>query len=152
MSKSHTSSGIRVGSTDDMACHPYVYTTSAIARGGWYFDNESKYFRYITKKSHIDVAGKGLAGFHDPTLHVFAPSLSYIMNNENADVLRHLTDCMFSGCGIPELNDEGLKNLKEVMTALLIENLGDVIQMLGNTNILVRYIVRNAEEIGISSP
>ena len=110
-----------------MACHPFVYTTAAIAQCGWYFEHESKYFRYITLKSLIDVAGKGLAGFHDPTLHAFAPSLSHIMNNENADVLHNLTHCMFSGCGIPELNNEGLTNLKEVMRASLIENLGDVI-------------------------
>ena len=72
------------------------------------------------------------------------------MKNKNADVLHNLTHCMFSGCGIPELDDEGLMNLKEVMTASLIKNLGDVIRMLGNKNILVRYIIRNAGEVGIS--
>ena len=70
MSKLYTATGIRVGSADDMATHPSVYTTSAIARGGWYFDHESKYFRYITKKHHIDVAGKALAGFHNARLKV----------------------------------------------------------------------------------
>ena len=72
------------------------------------------------------------------------------MNNENADVFRNLTHRMFAGCAIPELDDEGLSNFKEVMTASLIKNLGDVIQLLGNANILVRSIIRNAEGVGVS--
>ena len=36
------------------------------------------------------------------------------------------------------------------MTASLIKNLGDVIRLLGNANILVRSIIRNAEGVGVS--
>ena len=150
MSKLYTATGIRVGSADDMATHQSVYTTSAIARGGWYFDHESKYFRYITKKHHIDVAGKALAGFHNARLKVFAPSLGYIRTAENAGVLLRLTDSLFAGNSIPELDGSALKRFKEVMTASLLENLIDVIASLGNQSIVVIAIYNHARDLGIN--
>lgn len=78
-----------------MACHPSVYTTLSIAQGGWCFEKESKYFRYAIQKNHIDAASKVLAGFYDARLHLYAPSLRYVINQDNAVLLCNLSHNLF---------------------------------------------------------
>ena len=81
---------------------------------------------------------------------MFAPSLGYIRTAENADVLLRLTDSLFAGNSIPELDGAVLKRFKEVMTASLLENLIDVIASLGNQSIVVLAIYNHARDLGIN--
>ena len=72
------------------------------------------------------------------------------MTAENAGVLLRLTDSLFAGNSIPELDDAALKRFKEVMTASLLENLIDVIASLGNQSIVVLAIYNHARDLGIN--
>lgn len=70
----HTSHGIGVGSTDDMAFNISTHIIDAIFRGGWDFSGECTMFTYMTKKLHNLRGGKALADWRDCAQNVSAPS------------------------------------------------------------------------------
>ena len=83
----HTSHGIRVGATDDMAFNITTSIVDAIYRGGWDFTGDCTMFTYMTKKLHNLRGGKALAGWRDCAQDVSAPSCECFITKVRHDVL-----------------------------------------------------------------
>ena len=57
----HTSHGIRIGATNEMASNQFVTIVHMIARGQWDASGISTFFTYLLSYMHVDVAaGKAL--------------------------------------------------------------------------------------------
>ena len=81
------SHGVRVGATDEMIFNHMLSVFAAIARGGWDFKADSMLFYYFTQELHVSQGGKALANWSNPNMHVSAPTLNAI-TDENGDVER----------------------------------------------------------------
>ena len=88
-----------------MAENRSCYPKSSICHGVWLLDNICKYLWYVNKTQHINTAGKALTGFHDTTLKVFLPSLSYLQNKEDKEKDFKYGNTLCSGAGIAELEN-----------------------------------------------
>ena len=132
-----------------MAENRSCYPESSICRGGWLLDDVCKYFWYVNKTQHINAAGRALAGFHDTTLKVFSPSLSYLQNKEDKEKAFKYGNTLFSGAGIAELDKPSLIGFKKVMIASLLENFDNVLNSCGINDVLVQAMYKDAEIYGI---
>mmetsp|Transcript_28891 Transcript_28891/g.44624 ORF Transcript_28891/g.44624 Transcript_28891/m.44624 type:complete len:533 (-) Transcript_28891:285-1883(-) len=119
-SNSHS---VRVGATDDMIFNHMVSVFAAIARGGWDFKADSTLFHYFTQELHVSQGGKALANWSNPNMHVSAPTLKAI-TDENDDVER-FCKALFASADIPGINSE-LVDVRNVMVATLLRYFDDV--------------------------
>ena len=76
---------------------------------------------HVYKYHYIYVAGKLIDVCYDARLHVFAPSMMYIIKHTNAYLICNLAHHVESQ--IPYLSYEGIMSLKELMNSSLIQGL-----------------------------
>ena len=93
------SHGVRVGATDEMIFNHMLSVFAAIARGGWDFKADSMLFYYFTQEVHVGQGGKALANWSNPNMHVSAPTLKAITDDNN-DVER-FCQALFTSVDIP---------------------------------------------------
>ncbi len=138
-----SSHGIRVTATDDMTFHHLLSVFCAIARGGWDFKSDNLAFHYFTKRLNIVMAGKALAGWHDPRQKVASPTIKAFKTEENSVQVESFCRSLFVSSSVPMLNDD-LKGFRDAMVASLLMYFKDVSEELGNGSPIVVAIQRAA--------
>ena len=122
-----SSHGVRVTATDAMLQNHLLQFFSAIVRGGWNFSHDSVFFQYPTQKLHTIAAGKVLAKWPNPNMHVTAPTLNAVPSVDGQqDKVRELGTELFSHCSVAILLAGKLLRFREVMLATVIMYYDDV--------------------------
>ncbi|MGH7955285.1 MAG: hypothetical protein ACREOZ_04925, partial [Gloeomargaritales cyanobacterium] len=142
VSKNMTSHGLRISSTDTVLFNFYVHTVVAFNRGNWDFKGDCLLFHYLTKKLHVATAGKALAGWGDPRIHVSSPTLDAFKTTANADCVESFCVELFAGLSLPRMLHNDLKLLRDVFVATLLMYRQDMIDVLGDDDIVLRRISR----------
>lgn len=124
------SHGIRVTATDDMTFHHLLSVFATIARGGWDFKSDNLAFYYFTKRLNVVLAGKALAGWHDPRQPVHAPTLDAFVTSANKSKVDEFCERLFASTEVPLLSNE-LKGFRDAMVASLLMYYEDVKKDLG---------------------
>jgi len=147
--KGVNSHGIRVTATDDMTFHHLLSVFATIARGGWDFKSDNLAFYYFTKKLNVVMAGKVLAGWHDPRQKVHAPTLDAFVTNANKSKVDQFCARLFAATGVPYLSDE-LKGFRDAMVASLLMYYEDVERDLGSGSLIIETMNEAALRCNIS--
>jgi hypothetical protein len=94
----------------------------------------------------IDQAGKVLANWHDPRMHVSAPTLEAFVTSDNEDTVEAFCQELFGTSRIPNVNTE-LKPVRDVLVASLLRYYDEI-----DEKSLVSQKIRNAAiRVNVSS-
>lgn len=147
--KGVNSHGIRVTATDDMTFHHLLSVFATIARGGWDFKSDNLAFYYFTKRLNVMMAGKVLAGWHDPRQKVHAPTLDAFVTTSNKSKVDDFCARLFASTELPLLSDE-LKGFRDAMVASLLMYYEDVKKDLGSGSLIIKTMHQAAKTCRIS--
>ncbi|KAL7500099.1 hypothetical protein ACHAWT_009486 [Skeletonema menzelii] len=143
------SHGIRVTATDDLTFHHLLSVFAAIARGGWDFKSDNLAFYYFTKRLNVVLAGKALAGWHDPRQPVHAPTLDAFVTSANKSKVDEFCERLFASTEVPLLSNE-LKGFRDAMVASLLMYYKDVRKDLGAGSLIIEAMHQAAKTCHIS--
>ena len=140
-----SSHGLRVTATDNMVFNHLLAVFATIARGGWDFKGDNLAFHYFTAKLHVVMAGKVLAGWQDPNMHVSAPTVDAFKQSMNQEKVDAFCSSLFSGRGVPELNGK-LRGFRDTMVASLLMYYDDLKKELTSQSMIILAMHRAAHE------
>ncbi len=138
---------MRVGASDEMVYNHMLSVFAAIGRGGWDCKADSLLFQYLlTAGLMVDQAGKALANWHDPKMHVSAPTLEAFVTPANEDRVEAFCRELFGTSIIPNVNTE-MKAVRDVLVASLLRYYDEV----DKKSLVSRTIVNAALRVGMTA-